>query len=103
MTSVYWALFHHKEWRALLRIDCLLGLCLDAKWSNFLQETLRGTGFYGGTRNSEKQQHFKSVDHQKQRLEFTLNFVRFAQAHLSLKLLRLKKSFDLTCSRVVSV
>ena len=43
------------------------------------------------------------VDHQKQRLEFTRNLLRFAQAHLSLKLLRLKKSFDLACSRVVSV
>lgn len=63
----------------------------------------QSTGFYGGTRNLEKQTHFKSVDHQKQRLEFTRNFLRFAQAHLSLKLLRLKKSFDLTCSRVVSV
>lgn len=43
------------------------------------------------------------VDHQQQRLKFTRNLLRLAQAHLSLKLLRLKKSFDLACSRVVSV
>lgn len=65
-----------------------------------------GSNFYrkhSEVQETQKNKHFKSVDHQKQRLEFTRNFLRFAQAHLSLKLLRLKKSFDLTCSQVVSV
>lgn len=75
VTSVYWALWP-KEWRALLRIDCLLGHCLNAKWSLIINSSV---------------------------LEFTRNLLRFAQAHLSLKLLRLKKWFDLARSRVVSV
>lgn len=101
VTSVYWALFTRSGEPCFGLIVCWVLASMQS--GPISTGNTQSTGFYGGTRNLDKQKHRESVDHQKQRLEFTPNLLRFAQAHLSLKLLRFKKSFDLTCSRVVSV